>query len=179
MYKYLFESLLLVLLDIYAEVKLLDHIILCITFQGTAIPFPQRLYHDYFFLNHFCIVWLSVVNKCQHHEHDTEKDRKLRVNNLISDSAPQLLKQSNIPYMLTLLCLHTTPHVLRNKCVVGNDSYDSSRFYMGQILLKIWTTYHGISHLKEILDYLPEFQRGQSYKCDPQYGDQALRMKMN
>lgn len=73
--------------------------------------------------------------------------------NLLNDSPPWLLKQISLSYTLTLACPRTIMYILTNKCLAGNNSYGSRgnafRFYMGQILLKMYTPCHGFPHLKE------------------------------
>lgn len=84
---------------------------------------------------------------------------------MISDLAPWLLKQINLLYTLAPACPHTavctqmstwlgiTP--LRTAEVMPLE-------HMGQILLKVWTTCHGIPHLKEPKRGLWEVSKGQS-----------------
>ena len=46
MYKYLFKSLLSILMETYLKVELLDHmVILCLIFEKPSYSFPQQLHH--------------------------------------------------------------------------------------------------------------------------------------
>lgn len=63
----------------------------------------------------------------------TGSDMKFRVDNLLNVSAPWLLKQINLPFILILVGLPT--YTLTNTCMAGNNSYENR---WGDALRSIW-----------------------------------------
>lgn len=123
--QYLFESLLPVLLDVYLEVELLDQIvILCLIFWETSIPFSMAAAP--WFINSFFVECLTDCREkvCTPGKYD-RKWSEVRVNSLLNDSAPWLLKQVNLLETLPLVCPHTTVCTCTNKCMAGSKSSEN------------------------------------------------------